>query len=598
MSLCRVAFLQLTKTLKFMEKILFREAYVPESNEKIKNGAVTWGKDNLYPQFLVSLYEDNPVHGGIINQKVNFITSGGVSGNTEVINNGNQVYSIEEIIDSITLDVELFNGFSIIFKRNLLTKEWEAKPIDFELVRATEDLIYYEVSDNWRTSQRTEKNNYKKIKNIHHVTDQDNECIFVNIHRPKQRILEETRDLTSGYYPRPNYSGAITSIMAGCEMDFFTYSEVVNGWKGGTLINMANGVPSSEEEIKKVTSKIKRDATRKETQGGLIVTFSNGKDNAPEAIQINGNDLDKRYIESNKEIMRKIMIAHSVISPALFGVMSESLFGSKEEMATAYALFKTNYVRGRQRFIEDGINWAYFKLNKVDPQIKFNDYTPDFLIEKVEAQPNPTAQFSKEDEAKATNEVIGLFAQCGRSTETVKVIHSACYQDTSVDNESDFKASYTKSKFNDLTDEQKRILTMVGNGETYQAINSALGKGGKHLSQQLIILGDLGYLEGWKLTDLGNENVISPDDFEVVYSYAKRPGVSGDDILPNGRTRPFCEALINLNKVYTRAEIDNITNVIGRDVWTYRGGWYHNPNTDKNTPFCRHIWKQNLIIKS
>lgn len=581
-----------------MEKILFREAHVPESNEKIKNGAVTWGKDNLYPQFLVSLYEDNPIHGGIINQKVNFITSGGISGNTEVINNGNQVYSIEEIIDSIALDVELFNGFSMIFKRNAMTKQWEARPIDFELVRATEDMIYFEISDNWKNQQRTEKNGYRKIKNIHHVTDQDNECIFVNIYRPKQRILEDTRDLTSGYYPRPNYSGAITSIMAGCEMDFFTYSEVVNGWKGGTLLNMANGIPKSEEETKKITSKIKRDATRKETQGGMVITFSNGKDNAPEVLQINGTDLDKRYIESNKEIMRKIMISHSVISPALFGVMSESLFGSKEEMATAYALFKTNYIRGRQRFIEDGINWAYLKLNKVDPQIKFNDYTPDFLIEKVEAQPNPTSQFSKEDETKATNEVIGLFAQCGRSSSSVKVVHSACYHDTSVDNESDFKASYTKSKFNDLTDEQKRILTMISNGETYGAINQAIGKGGKYLSQQLLILGDLGYLEGWKLTDLGNDNIISESDFEVVYSYAKRPDVSGADILPNGRTRPFCEALINLDKVYTRAEIENISKVIGRDVWTYRGGWYHNPNTDKNTPFCRHIWKQNLIIKS
>jgi len=34
---------------------------------------------------------------------------------------------------------------------------------------------------------------------------------------------------------------------------------------------------------------------------------------------------------------------------------------------------------------------------------------------------------------------------------------------------------------------------------------------------------------------------------------------------------------------------------LGYDVWKRRGGWYHNPTLDVNTPQCRHIWVQQLL---
>ncbi len=35
----------------------------------------------------------------------------------------------------------------------------------------------------------------------------------------------------------------------------------------------------------------------------------------------------------------------------------------------------------------------------------------------------------------------------------------------------------------------------------------------------------------------------------------------------------------------------------GIDIFTKRGGWYHNYKTDKTTPFCRHIWQQQVLRK-
>jgi hypothetical protein len=55
--------------------------------------------------------------------------------------------------------------------------------------------------------------------------------------------------------------------------------------------------------------------------------------------------------------------------------------------------------------------------------------------------------------------------------------------------------------------------------------------------------------------------------------------------------------LLELNRTYTRQDIDNISVRVDRDVWKYRGGWYTNPETHVTTPYCRHEWVQQIAIK-
>lgn len=621
---------------------IFREANKPEPTEIIdKTGTVKWGKDNLYPQFLNSIYYNNPVHGGIINQKVKFITAGGlkVEGADEsILNNDGSAYTLQEVVESISRDYEIGETWCAVFKKGL-DGNWFVNPIDYELIRATESGIYYEYSDNWKGQQSLEKTGYRKIKSIFKVQEEDKECILVNITRPKQQTIGEGRKstLTANYYPSVNYSGAITSIMAGIEMDYFTYSEVVNGYKGGVLINMANGKPVSDEAENKIVNDLKANASARETQGGITVTFSNGKDNAPEISQMNGNDLDKRYIESNKEIVKKIMFAHGVISPALFGLASEGMFGSKEEMETAYVLFQQNYVKSRQRNIAEPLTWAFKKLNGFVGEIGFNEYNimleqniveegasnagvaeaingmSPLVATKVlnamtvnevralgqlapiaggEAPSGGVATFSSDENIES--DILEKFNNCGRKREDSKIVFSESFN---IDiTEDTFKANYFKSRFaNDITNEQELILKMIKEGATFPQISNAVGKGGAYLSKALITLGDLGLVDGWEVTDTGGEVAVDESDIEVLYSYELK--ANAPNLVKGGKSREFCDTLISMNKLYTRQEIETIGATVGRDVWTYRGGWYHNPDTNRNTPSCRHEWKTNVVIR-
>ena len=99
-----------------------------------------------------------------------------------------------------------------------------------------------------------------------------------------------------------------------------------------------------------------------------------------------------------------------------------------------------------------------------------------------------------------------------------------------------------------------------------------------------------------ELTKQGQENITAKNPVtgvEVRYKYAKRIGVSGDDIMPT--TRTFCRKMPR-NRLFSRAEIDQVSKVVGWNVWSYRGGFYRDPKTNLTSKSCRHEWQQ-VIVK-
>jgi hypothetical protein len=83
--------------------------------------------------------------------------------------------------------------------------------------------------------------------------------------------------------------------------------------------------------------------------------------------------------------------------------------------------------------------------------------------------------------------------------------------------------------------------------------------------------------------------------FRVLYSYEERKNVPA----AQSGSRPLCNELYkNGNSLlFTREEIQNISNQLGYSVFQLCGGWYRNPNTGRTTPYCRHEWVRNVVIE-
>jgi len=569
----------------------FREVAIIDPVETVaKEGWVKWGIDNLYPQFLWSLYVNSPIHGGIINSKNTFISGAGlkyegVENWDEINKNGRSKYTLDELVEMYSLDQEVINGYYIKCVYDSLNQKWQLEHLDFELMRPNENGTIYYYSENWATSRQNDKTKFKEYTSFFNRTIETKECVLFVKAKSRQFILE-TKKLTSGYYPIPLYSGGIDSILTDIEINFFRLSEVVNGYKGGTLISLNNGIPESEEQAEKIVYDLKLNATDKRKQGGVSVTFSDGKDREPSIVQLNGNDLDKRYESTEVGLSKKIFISHSVINPKMFGYIQDNSMFS-QDLENDFKLFNRTYVKKRQKNIADSLNYVLSELNGMTGEISFNEYE---LFDKAEVIPTTPVALKLSAEDNET-QILDLFVSCGRSKSDVKIIKSSEFKNQT---EEEIIEGFFKDKFA-VNDNQNRILSMLSNGESYDAIVKALDMKPIEVSKIIVGLQNNGYLDGGNVTDKGLQEIVSKEQISVVYSYEKRP--NAPDLVKGGSSRPFCKTLIEMDKVYTREEIDTISSAVNRDVWSYRGGWYHNPNTDINTPSCRHFWKQNVIFK-
>ena len=149
----------------------------------------------------------------------------------------------------------------------------------------------------------------------------------------------------------------------------------------------------------------------------------------------------------------------------------------------------------------------------------------------------------------------------------------------------------------ELNDFDKNVLKLIGDGEDSNAIAKALDTNIEEIAKSMAKLMKWEVITKGEVTDLGKSLVrevdIPIERFEVRYGYRTRldvpPAKSG--------SRQFCERLIGINRLYTKDEINSISDRVDRDVWRYRGGWYTNPDTQASTPWCRHEWIQQLVVK-
>jgi DNA-binding Lrp family transcriptional regulator len=64
------------------------------------------------------------------------------------------------------------------------------------------------------------------------------------------------------------------------------------------------------------------------------------------------------------------------------------------------------------------------------------------------------------------------------------------------------------------------------------------------------------------------------------------------------RNRPFCARMLKLaeTKLWSRSDIENISERLGYSVWDRRGGWFTEPNGN-HRPYCRHRWDVKIVTR-
>mgnify|MGYP003624186708 FL=1 len=567
--------------------------------ENIKN----WGLDNLYPYFLNYLYQNSAVQSGIINSKVHYTTSGGL--NYEGIDkekfdaffgNGNSDYNLDELTEQMSKDLEISNMFCLRGVWSLdKSKCDKLEVVDFEKVRYRLDDELIAVSNNWSDLR---DNTIKLIEPFDSGKRDAREFYLIYQEKSKQSV--EGRIVNDSSYPQPPYSGGLTSILTDVKINKYQLNEISNGFSTGTIINLNNGIPTDDKEKRAIEKDIQDNATGEDNAGGTIVLYNNGKDNEASVLSLTGNDLKDRYLALSQDNRNNIVLAHSVTTPILFGIKTEGSLGNATELEIGYKIMKANYFKYKQRAILSALNHIGKKANGLSGKIVFNEVNLDFLEPKVE---EVAPVFKKEEHSEEHSEdinVVELFEGFGKERGSNCLMTKCLPSEFNADEEREkFLNDFKKENFIELSAIENQVLGMIEKGNDYNSIKKALNINAFKLSRiykrfkQVELIDKDAKVTTKGITEIAKQDVSR---IEIFYSYDKNPSISGNTLLTT--SRDFCKALIGFSasKVWSREDIDKISSRIGYNAFAYRGGWYHNPKTDRNTPFCRHIWKQEIFF--
>jgi predicted transcriptional regulator len=178
------------------------------------------------------------------------------------------------------------------------------------------------------------------------------------------------------------------------------------------------------------------------------------------------------------------------------------------------------------------------------------------------------------------------------------------------------RSVFEEANFADVTQLQGNILDLISKDKriTPEVIADTLGEEIGTIKRVISNLADKGFLE-IKDTKIGEgidsniqveRTLTSPlaDILEKIkpitkqmlirYSYEWKFGFSDAD---KATSRPFCVAMLDAKKLYSRSEIEQLSARLGYSVWDRKGGWYTKPNTNIHLESCRHEWKSNIVTR-
>ena len=592
--------------------LTFAEARQPEFKEKKGEGYIQYGDRNDYPNYLVELFNKSAKHNAIIKSKVHYITANGWSGSPEAepfIDKVNRMESLEDLTRKVSLDAELFGGYYLEIIWSVTGQLSEIWHCDYTKIRTNKDNTQFWYKEDW--ADRAEKAEVYPAFNP--ANPYGKQILYIKEYRPNM-----------GYYSLPGYFGALNYIESDIEISKHVLANAQTGFSASKLITLPNGDPSDDEKRnieKRFTNRFSGSDGKK-----FILAFVNDSARKPIVDDLGTSDITKEdFGRVDTLIQTNIFSGHQITTPSIFGIAEAGKLGSRSEMRDGYEIFKNTYVNSKQMHLESVFNMLF----------KYRG------IEDAELHIIPTEPIGFEFTENLLKEIAPkewLLEKAGidmskyqAPEEAVTVVQSAQFSDDfSVFFEfGEDKATYniwkSKTRFNDdseyqlfaeVNQLQANVLDLMAKDKriTPEVLATTLDQSVDTINQVINTLIQNGYIQPKQYT-IGtgiDENVITehtlteplkdiiekikPQTTELLirYSYEWKAGFSNSDI---GTSRPFCVALLDANKVYSRSEIELMSARLGYSVWDRKGGWYTKPGTDDHEPSCRHQWVSNIVTR-
>ena len=593
----------------------------PQISENPRLSWVEYGDDNNFFQYLIELYNGSPTNNAVITGIVDMIYGKGIDAANAAENPAGYV-ELKRLIQPEQLkrvvnDFYMLGNaaFQVIYTADK-SKIAEVYHMPVETLRAEKcndagEIEAYYYAYDW--SKVRNKSQAERIPAFGYgAAGEKVEILYIRPYRSG-----------SYYYSGPDYSGGLPYCELENEIANYHINNIKNGLAPSMIINFNNGIPPQEEQDN-IDFAIKQKWSGTNNAGKYILAFNDDSQKAASIEPVTLSEAHLQYEFLSKESTSKILVAHRITSPMLFGIKDNTGLGNNaDEIKNAFNLLDNVVIRPKQEEIAKGID-QLLAYNKVNLDLYFKTLTPaefadvkevgdavgtevvvdtpavdpqaqEELIQK-EASYNGAQIASSLDIMRAVNE--GVLTQDQAITFLVQMLQfdpdvaRALFAGNSSAVITQMKAQKGGGDSRPFLKEElaaELVAKLQEIGENEEDIL----KDFEMVDAELVDDEEAEYdVEAWlnSRTELAAQDPSEQDTerYKVRYFYT-----IGTRRSPNGSSRVLCSTLMNAGRVYRKEDIEELSSNGGAEaqgkpysVWLYKGG-----------ANCYHRWERRIYRK-
>ncbi len=204
------------------------------------------------------------------------------------------------------------------------------------------------------------------------------------------------------YYALPDWVSALQFSISEGEISNLHFNNITNGFLPAVMINFNNGVPAPEER-QTIEDLVQAKFTGTDNAGRFMLSFNDDPTTKPTIDTIQIENLHEKYQYVAEYTQDRILVAHRVTSPLLFGIRTANngFSSQSEEMKTAFSIMQTMTISPFQNIILNTLDYALTEGGYVDAQLYFEQLTPLVILSQTAEETGKSIDEVEDDTNKS-----------------------------------------------------------------------------------------------------------------------------------------------------------------------------------------------------
>jgi hypothetical protein len=334
-----------------------------------------YGHDDFFDAVTMT-YNVSTTNSACIEGIADLIYGKGIYSKDKAMNDILQKLIPQEETKRVAFDLKLYgNGAYQIYWNDEHTKVIKFYHVPVQYLRA-EKLDSHPKIENYFYC--TDWNDQRKIKNKKRIpafgtSNEKCEILYIKNYSPGLY-----------YYSLPDWVAAMQFAVSEGEISNLHLNNITNGFLPAVMLNFNNGVPAPEER-ETIEDLVQSKFTGTDNAGRFMLSFNDDPATKPTIDIIDIPNLHEKYDYVATYTQDRILVAHRVTSPLLFGIRTENngFSSQSEEMKTAFSILQTMTISPFQNLILNSLDAALVQGGWDEMQLYFEQLTPLVLLSQT-----------------------------------------------------------------------------------------------------------------------------------------------------------------------------------------------------------------------